>query len=130
MADKRQELHDSRPIQASSAVVYAVPVYAAPGGGAGGSVGASANTGAPATVEAPSSILQPLNSNIGGVAAAPTTFHAIPQATIVGVVQTNYFGSQPQRIICQYCGADVITGVRVTVSFLCAIDEWVTEEKN
>jgi hypothetical protein len=113
-SDKRQELHDSRPIQPSSTttttsnnVVYAVPVYSAPTS----TIGGGAAPGSAAGFDSTPTIVV----TNGQQQHQQTVFHAVPQATIVGVVQTNYFGSQPQRVICQFCGADVITGVRVTV---------------
>jgi len=78
---------DARPIQPS--VVYAVPVY-------------------PVQNDA-------FNGQSGNLATGGN-LNNLPQATLVGVVQTVGFGSEPARVICQFCGADVVTAVKVTPS--------------
>jgi len=50
------------------------------------------------------------------VPAATVASNALPQATIVTLNIANSFGAQPARVICPFCGADVITAVRVTPS--------------
>jgi lipopolysaccharide-induced tumor necrosis factor-alpha factor len=110
MNGKREDLLDARPIEPSSSVVYAVPVYAA---GAGAS-----------TVQQTSSAGQ---SSVSGSVSSPplptaqATYvtgpgQSVPHATVVALVQTSQFGAIPARIICPFCGAEVITGVKVTPS--------------
>ena len=106
--DKNRELVDARPIQPSS-VVYAVPVYAGsaytePGvNGAGqASEGNSVNQ-----VQA---VQVPYASYPGQNTAA------LPQATVVALIQTSQFGGEAARIICPFCGSDVVTEVKITPS--------------
>ena len=49
---------------------------------------------------------------------SPALQENLPSATVVAVLSTNSleFGPNPVRIICPFCGADVITSVKQTVS--------------
>ena len=100
MQKEDQVVFDSRPIQPSGPVVYAVPVYPT----------------APSSLEQQQFVSHSIATALPA-AHATRVVAAIPQATLVSVVQTNQFGAQPARVICQFCGADVVTGVKVTVSF-------------
>jgi lipopolysaccharide-induced tumor necrosis factor-alpha factor len=118
-SEKREQLSDSRPIQPSGSqqqaanVVYAVPVDATTGQvlSSGSFEHHSAPLRTTASVGAQSQQV-PLVQPIGVVVQQ----QSIPQATVVTLVQTTGFGSSPARLICPFCGADVITGVRTTPS--------------